>query len=368
VSRPYRIGFVIEDVLGHHTHGVNLRRHVESDASVQAHWAMLPFQVDGLAARVPVFRSNWTVRAGIRARRALRRLARATSLDVLFFHSQATATLSPDWVRRVPSVISLDATPQQYDELGAHYEHRQQPTAVERYKTRLARNRFRRARHLVTWSEWTKRGLVDGYGVAPEKVTVIPPGVDTASWAPPGPRAAGSTVRFLFVGAAFERKGGTVLLDAFRSLGDLDVELHVVTKDDVPGEPRLHVHHGLGPNSDELRALYHACDVFVLPTRGDCLPLVLCEAGAAALPMIATRVAGIPEIARDGDTGLLVPVDDPAALSTAMRRLATDADERERMSRRALEHARTGYDAAINTARLLHVLKAVADGRRPDGA
>jgi len=260
-------------------------------------------------------------------------------------------------------VISLDATPKQYDELGAHYEHREQPSPIERLKFRIARNRFDRARHLVTWSEWTKQGLVRDYGVAPEKVTVIPPGVDTAEWRRPAPRPAGDTVRFLFVGAAFERKGGGVLLDAFRSLADLDVELHIVTKDDVAGGERVRVHRGLAPNSHELRALYHACDAFVLPTRGDCLPLVLCEAGAAGLPMIATRVGGIPEIVRDGDTGLLMDVDDRDGLATAMRRLVTDADERQRMSRRAEEHARAGYDAATNTARLLDILKRVADDR-----
>jgi glycosyltransferase involved in cell wall biosynthesis len=359
----YEIAFVIEQALGHVTHGANLRTHVPEDAEVHAHWALLPFDVNGPAARIPVYRSNWTVRAGWRARRALRGIRRTARLDALFFHTQVPAMLSPDWVRRVPSVISLDATPRQYDELGEFYRHGTQGEAIERLKHRVAVDRLRAADQLVTWSAWAKRGLVDDYEVEPERVTVIPPGVSVGSWTRATPRNSDGPPQLLFVGGDFERKGGLVLLEAFRALGRADTVLHVVTRDAVPATPGVVVHDGLGPNSPELKRLYHDSDVFVLPTYGDCLPMVLSEAGAAGLATVSTRVAAIPEIVVDGETGLLVPPGDAAALTDALRRLVARPDERARMGRRAADHVARDYDAAVNARRLLDVLKRSARSR-----
>ena len=75
---------------------------------------------------------------------------------------------------------------------------------------------------------------------------------------------------------------------------------------------------GSGPNSPELIELYHGADVFCLPTLGDCLPMVLSEAGAVGLPLVSTDVGAISEIVRDGETGLLVPVGDADALAAAL--------------------------------------------------
>lgn len=359
----YRIAFVIEDVLGHITHGANLRSHVPEDPEVDPQWITLQYDVSGLGARLPVYRSNWTLRAGWMARRRLARLSRERRLDAAFFHTQVPATLSPGFIRRVPTVISVDATPRQYDELGSFYEHEVGPAALEGLKLRVARSRFRRARHVVAWSEWAKQGLVDQYGVPADKVSVISPGVNIDDWAAPA-RTHDPTrpLRLLFVGGDLERKGGLVLIEAFREIRDLSVELHIVTRDEVPDEPGIHAHHGLRPNSDELRQLYRDCDIFVLPTFGDCLAMVLSEAGAASLPTVSTRVTAIPEVVVDGVTGLLVPPGDVGALVTALRRLADDPDERQRMGRNAVAHIAQQHNATTNTRRLLQVLKQVADG------
>jgi glycosyltransferase involved in cell wall biosynthesis len=60
-------------------------------------------------------------------------------------------------------------------------------------------------------------------------------------------------------------------------------EVHIVTRSEVVDEPGLHVYRDLGPNDPALIELYHDCDVFCLPTMSDCLPMVLSEAGAAAI-------------------------------------------------------------------------------------
>jgi glycosyltransferase involved in cell wall biosynthesis len=135
-----------------------------------------------------------------------------------------------------------------------------------------------------------------------------------------------------------------------------------VTKSEVPEEPGVTVHRNLGPNSAELVALYHQADVFCLPTRGDCLPMVLSEAGAAGLPAVSTAVAGIPEIVRDGETGLVVPPDDRPALVRALRRLVDDPDLRLRLGKEAQAVVSRDFDAARNVDRLAEILRRVAAG------
>jgi glycosyltransferase involved in cell wall biosynthesis len=361
----YDIAFIVEQVLGHITHGENLKRHVPDDPDVRPHWIFAPYATEGLAARLPVYRSNWTVRVGLRSRRLLRSVRRCNRLDAIFFHTQVPAMLSLDHVRRTPSVISLDATPIQYDELGDSYLHHAGPLFAERLKHRAAVAAFEAARHLVAWSDWAKAGLVEAYEVSPDKITVIPPGVSTRDWARPEPRtAADGRLKLLFVGGDFERKGGMLLLAAFRSLRHLGLELHVVTRDELEPEAGVHVHRGLSANGAELRRLYHESDVFVLPTFGDCLPMVLSEAGAAGLPIVSTRLAAIPEVVVSGDTGLLVAPGDLDQLVAALRWMIEHPEERLAMGRRACQHVSGRYDTATNTAALVSILKAVADGSK----
>ncbi len=373
-DRP-RIGFVLEHSLGHVTHAANLRRVLARHDAIEADIAEIPFAVDGFGARVPVFNSNWTVRAGVRARRAIRTMRRRGPLDALFIHTQVPAVLCADIERRIPTVVSLDATPLQYDELGAHYGHAPGNARLEAWKTRANRACLSNAVELVAWADWTKRGIVDGYGIPADRVTVIPPGVTPSIWSRAAPATDDGTVRILFVGGDLVRKGGDVLLAAFARLrGDLAaagradaVELHLATGSDVGAADGVTVHRGLTANSPELVALYHASQVFCLPTRGDCLPMVLSEAGAAGLPLVSTAVAGIPEIVRDDETGIVVPTDNVDALTSALRRLVDDPALRRRLGDGARALVSQRYDADRNAERLVELLVDVA-GRRSKGA
>jgi glycosyltransferase involved in cell wall biosynthesis len=361
----YNIGFVMEQTLGHITHTQNLQRIVPADAEVRAHWALVPYSVEGLAARIPGYGSNWTVRAGLRARTALANLSRGARLDALLFHTQVPAVLCADWLRRVPSIVSLDATPLQYDQLGTQYDHAAGTSWAERAKWKLNHACFQAARHLVAWSRWARHSLIEEYGIPADKITVVAPGVDLRAWRRPAPRKAGQgPLRLLFVGGNFARKGGTQLLEAFRALRPRGAELHLVTQTPLAPEPGLFVYHDIQPNSAELRALYHSCDIFVLPTLGDCLPLVLAEAAAAGLPTISTTIAAIPEIVRDGDTGLLVPPGDVRALEDALQRLLQQPELRQRLGERAASLAAREHDLQKNVGRLLDLLKGEVDVAR----
>jgi glycosyltransferase involved in cell wall biosynthesis len=358
-----RIAFVLEQTLGHVTHSANLQTLVGADDRIDAAFAPIEFAREAAAARVPGM-GNWTIRAGLRARRAVRSLRREGPLDAMFVHTQVPAILMPDRLARIPTVVSLDATPIQYDELGAHYGHDTGSSRVEHLKWRANRACFARAVRIVTWAEWTKRGLVDRYEVPADKIVVIPPGVHYDAWASvaPGGRGAGGPVRVLFVGGDLERKGGLLLVEAIRRLRDegLDVQLDLVTAGDPGAAAGVTVHHGLRPNSPELIALYQAADVFCLPTFGDCLPMVLSEAGAVGLPLIASNVGAISEIVRDESTGLLVPVGDIDALEAALRRLVLEPELRHKLGTAAQETVRQDFDAKRNALRLVDLLLELA--------
>ncbi|HXJ82115.1 MAG TPA: glycosyltransferase family 4 protein [Candidatus Methylomirabilis sp.] len=354
----YRIGFIVEQALSHALYGRNLQQHVSGDPDIHAHWELIAWETSGLLRHLPIYRSNWTVRAGLRARRAIARMTAQAQLDALFFHTQVPAVLSMRWVRRVPSIISLDATPLQYDTFGERYRHRVGPAWLEHVKRMVHRRCFRAARRLVAWSDWAKRGLTNEYDVPAEKISVIPPGVDVGAWARPTPRTRHTgPVKILFVGGDLKRKGGEVLLDVFRTVRPLGAELHLVTRDSVASEPGVFVYNRMEPNSMALRQLYHESDIFCLPTFADCLPLVLSEAGAAGLPLVATDVAGIREIVEDGVTGLLVPVGDARALAVALRALVTNPDLRLEHGARAAKVVAFKFNAQGSTRRLLGLLK-----------
>jgi glycosyltransferase involved in cell wall biosynthesis len=204
--------------------------------------------------------------------------------------------------------------------------------------------------------------LVADYSVPAEKITVISPGVDVQAWSKPGLNyPKNGTLKILFVGGDLERKGGEMLLEAFRTLRaqvkiQVNLELHLVTQKKIPEEPGMHLHLGLTPNSTELIALYHQADVFCLPTKGDCLPMVLAEAGAAGLPIISTRVGGIPEIVREGKNGFLIDPEDTRGLVESMERLVCDQQLREEMGQQSHRLISTAHDTERNVNMIAEIL------------
>jgi glycosyltransferase involved in cell wall biosynthesis len=171
-------------------------------------------------------------------------------------------------------------------------------------------------------------------------------------------------VRLLFVGGDFRRKGGPLLLECLRGQLAGRCELDVVTREPVAAPPGVRVHHGLGPNSPELLRLFAEADVFVLPSLGECLAVVLMEATAAGLPVVTTDVGALGEALRPGESGLLIPPGDARALGQALEHLVADADRRRRMGRAGLALATRKFDAARNNRLLLDLLVEVAEAGR----
>lgn len=367
----YRIAFILEQALGHITHSRNLQANITRTDQLNPLWLPIPYDVSGFESKIPLYKSNWTVRSGMRARKSLKEASRTGQLDGLFFHTQVPAVLCGGWIRSYTSIISLDATPIQFDELGDFYQHHPGPQWLEGFKNNMNRSALNSARRIVAWTEWTKKSLEKDYGIPPEKTVVIPPGVIPSLWKKPAgfEKKGDNKTRFLFVGGDLLRKGGDLLINAFRTLSasrkDENLELHLVTKTPVEPGNGIYVYSDFGSNDPRLISLYHQCDIFVLPTSGDCLPMVLSEAGAAGLPSISTTVAGIPEIIIEGQTGLLIPPGDEKALFRAMDRLVSDADLRLKMGANAVEKVTTQFDAVKNANKLVNLIMETVQENQP---
>jgi glycosyltransferase involved in cell wall biosynthesis len=110
-----------------------------------------------------------------------------------------------------------------------------------------------------------------------------------------------------------------------------------------------------------------AFDVFVHAPRSEAFGLALVEAMAAGLPVVATRVGGIPDIVREGQTGMLVPPDAPAELADAVTRVVCDSPLRAAMAEKAMRVASAEFGAERYAKRYLGVYQALLDGRTPIG-
>jgi len=137
--------------------------------------------------------------------------------------------------------------------------------------------------------------------------------------------------------------------NAFRALEQLPPETQLLIAGGGPEQAALEAQAGpnvrfLGRRTD-VPELLAAADGFVLPSQLEGLPMVLLEAAAAGLPVVSTDVGGVSEIVEDGQSGLLVPPGDSAALADAMLRLQTaPAAERARLAHNARTHALRNYE------------------------
>lgn len=206
----------------------------------------------------------------------------------------------------------------------------------------------RAAAHIVTTGEALRRQLYEANGLALERMTSIPTGIDLRRFTPrdkiAARRSVGLDVERSYIGIVATLrnwKGHAYLLEAFaelaprfpnwdllligdgpqrRNLEKLITQLHL--------EPRVKM---MG-NRDDVERWLNCLDVFVLPSYGaEGVSQSVMQAMACGLPVVATTVGALAEAVRDGQTGLLVPPRDTVRLGGALARLMGDGGLRQRM-------------------------------------
>jgi glycosyltransferase involved in cell wall biosynthesis len=200
------------------------------------------------------------------------------------------------------------------------------------------------------------------HGIPRGRIHVVPNGIDL----PPQPKRKRTTSAEFVLGTAANleyHKGIDVLLAACAQL-ETKVRLEVFGEgswrsrlEQQAADLGLDVR--FAGHVDDVRERMRKLDLFVLPSRAENFPLAALEAMAAALPVVATRVGGIPEVVLDGETGVIVEPDDPSALAAAIDDLARDRDRLAGLGDAGWQRASSLFDADRMAARMTALYEAL---------
>lgn len=216
--------------------------------------------------------------------------------------------------------------------------------------------------HVVTVSRYVQRYLVSA-GIPERQLTTVATGIDLDRYARPDSSSdlrveLGIPPDTLIVGTIAilrGKKGHQQILDSAPAVLAQFPQTHFVFAGDGPQFDKIqsriaalnleHHVHMLGLRSD-VSNLLASFDIFLLPTHQEALGTAFIEAGAMGLPSVGTNVDGVPEVVRDGETGILVPPQDGAALIEPLCRLLADAELRRRMGTAASRLVRQYFSVA----------------------
>ncbi|MGQ9687979.1 MAG: glycosyltransferase [Desulfobaccales bacterium] len=204
------------------------------------------------------------------------------------------------------------------------------------------------AHHILCNASILKDLLVSRYGVPAQRLTVVPNGVDTDFFQPPPDGRPPGPPVLLSVARLVPDKDHDTLLAAFARVRGSHPEAELWLVGNGPRRTALEQKArdlGLAPQvkflppTPDIRHLYQQADIFVLSSVAEALPNVILEAMAAGLPVVATRVGGLPEAVTPEVTGLLVEPKDAVGLAEALTQLLDEPDTRRRLGRHGRERA-----------------------------
>jgi phosphatidylinositol alpha-mannosyltransferase len=284
----------------------------------------------GKAFPIPANGSIARITMSFHLARWINRILEAERFDIIHFHEPLMPAL-PITTLRASKTCNV----------GTFHAYAKSSTAYY-YSRRLVRRYFRKLHGLIAVSD-PARDFVSHY--FPGDYSVVPNGVDLSRFAdgvPAFPQYRDGKLNLLFVGRLEKRKGLGILLRAYVQLKQRRPELRLI----VVGDGRMRKGYEsyiqahripdivmAGYVSPEDLPRYHAsADIFCAPNTGkESFGIVLLEAMAAGLPVVATDIPGFTQVVSPGRHGILVRRDDPVSLASAINLLADDAGLRARL-------------------------------------
>jgi glycosyltransferase involved in cell wall biosynthesis len=368
------IAFVNENTMGHASYLLPYIRMLQEHKE----WGIEPILIDATPlpedyaqqARFPLkglrrpgldlHESRWRLGVSKYVLDQVRELQRRTSLQALVLNPQSTGLRLEELTSSIPILVCLDATFHQLSQNGWFAPDRLtrwfQLVTLAPLRGREKRL-FRLARRLFPWSKAARKSLMEHYGVAPEKIEVLPPSVELPAQPREWSRPAAARPQILFVGSDFSREGGPVLRECFRQHLATRCELHVITNSRVLPEPGVFVHLGVKAGSQAWRERWEQADLLVFASRLATFAIPLLEALAFEVPIISVSTGEALDILENGMAGLILPQIDILSLKAAIERVLDDpagARARAAVGRKRIEET---YLLGRNAQRLAATLK-----------
>ena len=239
---------------------------------------------------------------------------------------------------------------------------------VQSLRLRLDLWRVNRADLTIPMSNSTAQILINDCGVSADSVYPLHVGLDLENWPSRSLKIVNHKMikKILFVGGDFERKGGNLLVQVHQQEFSEIAELHLVTTATIKsGYKNVFIYNDIIPNDPRLHQLYVDCHLFVLPTYSDLSPWVVLEAMASYLPVISTKVGGIADLVQDSHTGILIDSGDVEQLGGAIRKLLNDPVRCREMGLRGRAIVERDFNADINVAKIIDLMKKEVDKSYP---
>lgn len=304
--------------------------------------------------------ARWRLGVSGYVRESLERLDREHSLHAIVVNTQSVGLKLKDFAKRLRLCVCLDATFQQLSR-SAWFA----PNSGSRFflpltgapVMRAERNLFEAAQLLLPWSEGVADSLRGDYSVPPGKIQILPPSLDLNT---PPRKPNGGRPEVLFVGGDFRRKGGPILLEAFRKHLRSRADLHVLTQSPIDPEPGVIVHRDLKPYTEPWLERWRNASVFVFPSNLDTFGIVLIEALAFGVPVVANRVGAAEDALDQGKAGWLLSSLTVDEIGSAIRDVLDRPDEAARRAEAGRRRFLERFELGANARRFARLIQAEA--------
>lgn len=311
--------------------------------------------------------SRWRKALCTHVRQQLTRIAAGRPIDALVVNTQSAGLTLPQDFPSVPTFVALDAT---FTQLARSPWFTPTPPAALFHPLTLhwlrhqERILFQSAAQLLPWSVHAADSLRADYGIPTSRITLLPPSMELPAGSP---REAPSRPRprILFIGGDFERKGGPVLLEAWRTQLREQADLHVVTRSRVTPEPGLTLHAGVEAGSPEWFGLWNTADVFAFPSRLETFGIVLIEAMAFGVPIVTSDAGAARQLLAAPEPGVLLSEVTPTTLAAALQQVLGDLNLRDQLSRNGRQRFANDFQLGANARRLIQVVETRLRGSQP---
>lgn len=216
---------------------------------------------------------------------------------------------------------------------------------------------YRRARRNLVMSGFIRDSLLQDYSCDPARVEVVgaAPNLNELATSPEPPGEVNATI--LFLGIGWERKGGPLLIDAFKRVVEKIPSARLIIAGSSPAIDLPNVEVLGRVPLEEVNSLLRRCSVFAFPSLREPQGIAAIEALMHGIPVVASAIGALPEVVEDGKTGRIVPPGDPVALASALIDLLSDPDLCRRYGLAARESFASRFSSPVVSGRFAAAIR-----------